>query len=402
MKDLEFKEVADRNVAIVDATTVVDLCSAHIFEALTRPIDDKFSALELDGILRVVCTSKAALHKTWSNDLSLPYWNIAAFAAALNILERMCVHDYLLVDGNALHSLSDTPGFALGRMEVFSKVLHTVSIPRDVYGHVAKVIQDYLASLQRSDIPSALSKTFSDFQAAVRSESVLDRGADKPYQDFLSGRLLTGACPALADSGHTAPRTLFYLELSRLAGCPVFLSHQKWEVFPYLREHLQNDIFKAIECVFESRLVQEAKKNLKKHFGLCIPVPGPPLLRLIVDNARSRGLSLLESALEIRSRRNAQHFRNTIFHLQKYVIRGGASVVHLNRELSKLEKIAARWGEKGIGFGTQVETRTIQLEAIPAIGWLLRLMSLGKIDVKLPRFGWSPKYLTFISSWYRL
>ena len=396
LTECAFDGVDKRNVAIIDATTAIDLCSPEIYEALTMPLDSRFSALELDGILRIVLTARAHIEQT----PTLPS-DVASFAAALTILERMCVHDHLLVDTNALKSF-DNSGRNYVNLDAFSEVIQTVCIPDRIYGQVATEIQNYLDSVESWNRSSPLSRACTDWRTSFETGWILEQGGDKPYQDYLHGRSRTSFCPALARSDQSEPRTLFYLELAQVAECPVFLSHRKWRSFSYLRKNMQHDAYMAIESIFESHLIESASRDLERDYGLHISIPGPPLLRLIVGNARAKQLSLLESALQIRSQRSAQDFRDMIFEMQKYIIRGGSSLLQIDRRLRELKKIAATWRDKGIGYGTDTEVRTIELEAIPAIGWLFSLLSIGKVNVTLPRLKRAPKYLTFISSWYRL
>jgi hypothetical protein len=218
----------------------------------------------------------------------------------------------------------------------------------------------------------------------------LGDNADKYYQEALE---ITELPTILQTSGHSLTRTLFYLEIGDEAGCPVFLSPEKRQWLIELTHKLNQDALRAIERIFQKAIAEKAAENLENH-GLPTRIPAPPLLRLMRDVATESGCSLLDACRRVRESPGALSFRKLVHQIQAALRKGDNGVIEAERILRQLEVEANSWHQKGL------QVNTLDLSAIPKIGWVFKLFGRANVSLKDHVLTGSRKYLTFISSWY--
>jgi hypothetical protein len=161
---------------------------------------------------------------------------------ALDVLARLVIYDFTVVDIIALHSLEIDD-------VVLPDLIKTMNVLHDVHDQI------------RERIPVHVSRWLGD----SKWQGEWFEMAEKGYHDKLHEEQRAG----FANSTDSLRRTLFYLELSSIAGVSTFVSPVKKDILKFIGNQLL-DVFREIESRVDSTMrksVSEKLGNLYQSFS---------------------------------------------------------------------------------------------------------------------------------------
>jgi hypothetical protein len=313
----------------------------------------------------------------------------------LELLKRAVVYDVLAVDELAFehHSLwKSTPRKGIPGV---GDLIQPVPIPSSVYAAVAEELEQYVHTLQ-----SPLHGL--EYSLELPSTEAEEYYVEQAMHDF--PKIARRFGDLFSYSGPVLPRSLLYLELSRVARVPILVSPQKKAFVESTKQTITTEALTFVERLADQRLLGEVRAHLQSTVGKRIEMPDPPLGELILRYAEQNDLSLYDSVIAIRESAPGRDFRRWLAELQRLIADGSRhSLLAAQAKISELNVTLDLWksdgrAENGVGF----VRRKLALEAIPGFGWLLKLIGKGEINIDDPILDprGSENYLAFISSWY--
>lgn len=126
----------------------------------------------------------------------------------------------------------------------------------------------------------------------------------------------------------------------------------------------------------------------------------PPLVSKVVQEAGRKGMSIVDSAVEIKESKNASAFRRWLADIQASLAEGTThGAVEALRMLDELKETASSWADAlDIEEGVSHKRRQLALSWVPRIGGLLDMLERPTFrDPILNQKG----YLAFVSSWFK-
>lgn len=351
---LDFNDLQNRHCLLLDGTSVRSISDTETKKALSEK--NRQSGPDWRGIYET-----SILHKH-----------------ALDVLSRLVVYDYLVVDHNALECLH------VGDVLVPS-VIRETEIPQSLY----------IDSWKEVKASRSLSQSF---PIQLSDDKWFDH-PDKNWMDFIS----TMAPTQLASSNDSVGRTFFYLRVAGTAHVPLLLSPQKAKNLEEVENKVIPEIFKSLQEKVDAALMSKINAIFStKGDENVVTVQEPPLVDWIIRNAEINGLSLLESALALRETKEAIAFRIWLKDIQKDVTSG-------DRVRIQKAALAADTADKYINEWTQAldprygiyrTKRSLKLGRIPVVGWLFDLFSVDGVTVN-DRILTSPEgHLAFFAKMY--
>lgn len=316
-----------------------------------------------------------------------------SFRSCLDILARSVAYDALIVDELALESIRQF-GASPDRLQQLSAIKSTV-VPREVYQQSHDQVWAYLRWLRSHRAGPTL-------ESWLTSNDWFDH-AEKEIHDRLFKR---SASDSIADSNESVARLVFYLELSRLSGLPVLLSRWKSKFLRYMSDRTLRDAQSVVENVLGSlptrELTWELSSVLQSEYAHDFEFECPPIAEMIVRTAYSKQISVLDATMRVRESKSAVAFRRWLHPIQISLMRGDrASRADALRELNRVRQIVDQWiGDADESLGVTHVRRTASLQAIPVVGWVVRLGGVGAVELKDKILDPPQRYLQFIASWF--
>lgn len=200
-----------------------------------------------------------------------------------------------------------------------------------------------------------------------------------------------------ADTNDSFRRLLYYLELARAARRPVILSPRKEARLKELSaQYVKIANVHANIVNMTAALRQELRDGLYSERELPIPALSEYIILTALDNK----VSLLEAALLVRASREAVAYRAWLRERQKEVNIGWALSSSYKSEIAKLQTIVDDWSRtRDPREGVRFRTRSLNIEGVPYIGWLAKLVNL-KTPVFRDKVLDAPGYIHFVSKWH--
>jgi hypothetical protein len=193
-------------------------------------------------------------------------------------------------------------------------------------------------------------------------------------------------------------RTLFYLELSLIGEVPVFLNPSKDQFVREYQMRFKPEALRLVQSVADEKIQKAIEEILQITHQLAIPSS----TKYIIRNAYAKGISIIDSVVDIRESEAAKEFRKWLFQLQCKLCGDTPELLAAARMLKDLQKHADKWADSLDPLeGVVYEKKRLQLEAMPVIGWIFKMAGMKGPEVKDPIIHRRPFYLTFISSWYQ-
>jgi hypothetical protein len=317
----------------------------------------------------------------------------SAIRTSLAFLERAIVCDVIALDARALE----------GEGRGFARVLYNLGNG------------DRYPWLQRCQVPPAIYQAARREVVASRKElgderwSKLESAAlssnsaeyyydmlEKLYHDELESQH-EFAPYAFAASGDSWERLLFYLELARAANCPVELSAEKVVHFKKITNAFADIIDVHAQVVGETRAL---RTTIRGSLYSDVALPIPPLADYIILTALDEKVGLLDAAMILRESQDAVAYRSWL--RERWVeLREGWALSDANaKAMRKLKDIVDHWQiKRDPREKIQFETRSLNIEGLPRVGWLAKLVGLKTPSFKDKVLN-PPKYLRFISQWH--
>jgi hypothetical protein len=203
-------------------------------------------------------------------------------------------------------------------------------------------------------------------------------------------------------SNNSAARVLFYLELARIGGCPVFLSPEKRRFFRFVGEEVVPEVYALLERTVEGRMRGTVSELVQQVYGFRREFPVPPLPEYLLSVAERKSVSLLDAFWEIRNGQNAGTFRTWLDGAQRLARENTRpSALALEKHLNEADRLARRWArELDVGLGVKHEVHRANLEAAPGIGWLAKLLGVGRVDYRSRLLRPKLEHMAFVADWY--
>jgi hypothetical protein len=375
MKIHEFSELHKHNCALIDASSVEVFCDPVLMEMLSGKVETA---------LRPVTLAEAGIAR-------------AQVADVLDILSRFVVYDFVCVDRVAWRSCA---GDRHGRQppRALSPIVTETAIGDRWYELAARTV---LAFGDASGL-----KPFDHKQRHVlrRNLPFWDL-CDKMYHDNLTKALIPHLrrFSWISHSDKSAARVLFYLELARLARVPVFLCPWKRRFLTFYRDKIVPECLRLVETIADKYVFMALSKVMHDVYDKGPEFELPPLANFIVTNAKRKGLSVIDSTLEVRDALPAREFRIWAKEVQDLLMSGDRSKMPLaTRRIQGLMKYVQQWAENAdANAGVRYKTRGLALKYIPAISGLLKMASMDRVKLKDPILTCVPGYVGFVADWYR-
>lgn len=352
---INFDDLKNRHCLLLDGTSV-------------RLISEQASKKEL--------TEK---HNKFGPDWRALYSSRRVTRHALDVLSRVVVYDYLVVDYNALESLS------IGET-LLPNLIHKTEIPESLY---RESWRDVKAGYYLQE----------HFPSRFDENKWFDHN-DKHWMDRVCSLNYVGG---IANSQESVARAFFYLDVARSARVPLLLSPSKAdnlesiekEVIPELFKKFQERIDAALMARVNAIFSADAKEN-------AVVIHEPPLVDWIIRNAEAKGLSLADSALALRETKEAIAFRVWLKEIQADFSSGDrARILRAFQKAIKAHEYIKEWTqEANPQFGLTKVKRTLKLGKIPVVGWLFELANADNFTVSDPLLTAPEAHLAFIAKMY--
>ena len=350
---------------LLDASTIDLLSSPQIFHALNG---DAFkyrkTARYMQGIL---------LRKIEGARLDLVENQFAyALNHALSFLELWVLSEDVFVDVLALKSLEShyNRDNIQALHPLFKKTEINDKVRREAAHRVA-VFQHHASTPDNPLVPDVSLWSEGDLEAYLK---------DDYYGEFSA---------PLADSKNSRARAMFYLEASRILDVPLFIHPKKSSHLKEVGQALQ----RSSSAVYEM-LVDEVRRELRyeKH-----EIIVPPIADEIVRVAVERGISLVESAQEIRDLNELAALRKCVAKLCSLGSEG-RNVELKSKIRNEGRRIAGRI-EAQLNVQGRISRRKIEVAELPWIGPFLKAMNYKPIFFVRDFDVYQRPYVALFSRW---
>lgn len=349
---------------LLDASTINLLASQSVFHALTRDFKDRSIAPYLQGIL-LRQIEDARLDRV---EIESAY----RLNHALSFLELWVLSEDVFVDVQALKSLESHYNHDNFRAlhPLFKKTEINDQVRREAASRVA-VFHHHLSTSDNALVQDVSLWGEGDLEANLK---------DDYYRKF-SG--------PLADSRNSRARAMFYLEASHILNVPLFLHPKKSTHLKEMGQALQ----RSSSAVYEM-LVDEVRRELRYEEHEIIV---PPIADEIVRVAVERGISLVESAQEIRDLNELAALRKCVAKLCSLGSEGRNVELRLKIR-NEGRRIAGRI-EAQLNVQGRISRRKIEVAELPWIGPFLKAMSYKPIFFVRDFELYQRPYVALFSRW---
>jgi len=357
------KRFVPEGAVLVDASTIDLLASHTVYHALTG---DYFSDRRIADILHGILRKQVTHGRVASDDKSDAY----ALNHALSFLEQWVLADEMFVDVGALNSLKLDKDKVRQLSGLFQKTL----IPKEVNAKAADSVSAFYRFLDASNDPLFRS---------IPMHGALDY--DLCLKDGFYGEFSA----ILAVSGNTRARSVFYLQLSREQGVPLFLHPRKSRFLSEIGQTFEQSSMASYEM-----LTDEIRNRLSyKEWE----VPIPPIADEIIRVARKAQTSLVAAAEQVRSDAKVGALRDYLSKIWKTAVQGGKASV--KRRIVREAEEVARSIESKWGTSNMISRRQIKFAELPVIGNYLKFIGWEPL-VTVPDVVLQEKpYVALFSRW---
>jgi hypothetical protein len=197
-------------------------------------------------------------------------------------------------------------------------------------------------------------------------------------------------------------RAFFYLELSKLARVPAFVSQTKQEILEQLDKSV-HEAFRKLQPEIDDAVMRGSTPGLLGDVSQYFDIEVPPLVEYIWRHAYREDISLLESALELHDSREAEGFREWLGKIERKLLsRNRPEIREAQKDIQELERRVQEWSNTfDVNLGVKYEKRTGKVGGVPAIGWILDLFGFSEIEYDDPLLTPPERYVSFIANWYK-
>jgi hypothetical protein len=294
-----------------------------------------------------------------------------------DILARLVVYDGLLLDAATEETFQNPLSSEAARIV-------QIRFESDIYQTAADSVFRFLTALKR---------TSADLAPLFNSDALFF-GDLKSYTDRVA-RGFHGLGSTIGDSNLSAPRALFYLELSRQIGLQLFLSYEKRDLLKNLGKMLWGDAFAIVAGVVDKTVMKDhtAETAIQD-----VRLQTPAVVDLVIRRAFDRKLTLEESIIEVRNLEGAQQFRELLAKIQSLMMIGDkASMLRVDKLLAPLLKAAKTWSE-----AADPRVRLLWNANVSKLPWIgPYLEAIGIKTPALPIKTRFKSYVQFVSEWYK-
>lgn len=320
----------------------------------------------------------------------------AGLSDLLLFAEHLVVNEFFVVDELALDA-------RLGQIpREIAAYVQRRRPPEAVYSAAADAVLKLARGLWESSGNSeALTQLLEEITAEAASQ--FWSSEDKQLHEFMARSNLAMSLVASAAStgGDTLSRVLFYLEYGRHLGDVPLLGPGKRRWLQHIGQRMQSSIHDVITKKFDDAVLGTITGELSDAFAPS-RMRSPPVAELVLKKAIAEGITILESAAQIREAPEALDYRDLLQELRTQLGRGRSGMLDAQRAIAGLDKIAKSWGERSdVQVGISYRPRTISFEKLPLIGDLLKAADMSKAEIRDRILNAPPGYLAFISTWYR-
>lgn len=326
---------------LLDASTINLLASPQIFYALNG---DAFKNRTTTGYMQGILLSQIEGARLGLVENRFAY----ALNHALSFLELWVLSEDVLVDVQALKSLENH--YNRDNIRALHPLFKKTEINNQVRQEAANRVALFHHHLSTSDntlVPDVSFWSEGDLEAYLK---------DGYYRTFSAH---------LADSRNSPARAMFYLEASHILDVPLFLHPKKSSHLKEMGQALQ----RSCSAVYEM-LVDEVRRELRYEEHEIIV---PPIADEIVRVAVERGISLVESAQEIRDLNELAALRKCIAKLCSLGSKG-RNVELRSKIRDEGRRVAGRIEAQLNGQG-RISRRKIEVAELPWIGPYLKALN---------------------------
>lgn len=288
---------------------------------------------------------------------------------ALQLLERIVVHDCVYVDLNALRGLlTHEANHDRESAPVLPPFVVPIAISSEQYKRIDGQVRASLSVIRDRDLLIDLNTIDADDQYDIQCHQGLFK---QQYAGW----------PNSTDS---LERAMFYLHLASESSNPVFLSPVKDEWV----DHYRGIVARRVIDLFREagHQVDDAVRGTAP-YGVVDPgpIPGFPLAAFLLRYANRRGITILEAALELRDWRPAIEFRRHLKQLYETYAQGFQGQLKVEQALGWLRASAEKWRhEADTRLGVSRTEVIFRLKAIPVVGAVFEFFDREQTAIRLP------------------
>lgn len=325
-------------------------------------------------------------------------WHVSDESFALNyhMLQAIVLYEHIVVDS----LLYDSDHDIRGAFDLCPDIFRAVYLPCGVRTEIGRRLESLVAlDVSLEDVLGLPQEEFQrlrqndhDHDKYSVTEEVRCRTIPRSLVNDPSVLRFSNGFPldlpsVLNRSATTVGRAHFYLELARELQIPLAPEPHKARYLSTIVDRMRPiNLHGMPERIIDSfdRWVGEAVSMSMERYGLTsVRATIPPVPEYVLGYARKNGLSLLESAIEIRNSKNARSYRAWCKTLSDVTASGRAGRKDLQRILADLDHVCDVWS-KDIGEEVDYRTRVITFEKVPMIGDLLKGGGVAEWKVRDP------------------
>jgi len=356
-----FDDIHSTHCPVIDATSMYNLLSPRVMTYLTCDAKTR-AAIDARGAITTNPVRKA-----------------------LQILERMVVHDRIFVDQRALQGLleGEHPGEEL--TTPLPPFVEPVLLSQDNYQSLNERVRQSMEVLRSHELRTKLGNPDPDDQYDIECHQLLHKRYGVGWPD---------SCDSIE-------RAMFYLHLADATSNPVFLSPAKDKWVDQYRSVVAK---RVVDLMSEAGMAVDEQVRGEGPFGVVDPgpLPGFPLAAFLLRFANECDTSVLDAAIELRSWEHAVRFRDRLRELYANVEAGTVGQAKVERVLIDLRNCASKWREQAdTRLGITRTDVSFQLKAVPLVGPVFDFFSVGSLTLRLPDILLTRRpVLQFMSSLY--
>ena len=300
-----------------------------------------------------------------------------------NALGRLTVYDAIFVDERGMESLQ-------------------VRVPKELsYCYAIKLSPEFYAAASEK-ITMAFNQIAPDMrwllERSSKSSMWWDYTDKKIFDDWADRFPLAHfGSSLLCDSQNSFARVLFYLELARSSEKTIVLTPRKNWLLHEILSKVPNDTLQQLERTADDLFGSyEQTANGAPSF---FEAPVGPLGEYVLSVAKKEHCSPLEAVGIVRNDEDCINFRKLLRQLEGEIRKGRTSTKELQALKKDLQNVATLWHQK-TNMKSKALRRKINLTAIPAIGWLFKLINKETMTLRDYDLCRKPSNWYFVAKWY--
>lgn len=355
MRQVAFDELRTRHCSLMDARSLNCIGDDPQYTELARPVPTRPAVFSL-------------FKQRYKNQL--------------DVLARIVAYDFVVIDSlNRVNCRQEVP-------ELDDLVFET-NPTEEAYLHAKEGVQLFTHNSGGLTTSAKWTREDGEWWDAL----------EKRYHDEMFRKY---PVPAFADSDVSFPRTLFYIELSHIAGVSLFLSPGKRGLLQKIAEDVRADALTVVQNIPDRRIRSAVERELGPTGTSSGPFFIPPLPAYICKFASQEQISVLEAVRTIHGSDEAKSFRSWLHRLESAMLSGDRSdALKSAAMVEEIDDVAKKWATNwDAKCGIKYERRTAELSKLPRFGWIFELLGVGKLKITDPILTSPPHYLAFIAKWY--